>query len=201
MSETSLNDALVDVRKAGRLLHDFNQRMFDMARTIHESLVGYNFETIYIYGDMLADWRPEVAEIDYWETLPFCSTAFLWVRRAHPDKIGPDDRLFGVQITADHNVIDPDADEDKLTWPTPENSASSFSLWLAQPTKEFKKFDAIETFDKLEFDVPLTPLFVTGRTYRYVYNNLDLLALATKSLVRDAVSDFMAAAEPILRTP
>jgi hypothetical protein len=199
MTETSLRDALVDVRKAGRLLHDFNQRMFDMARVIHDSLVGYNFETIYNYGDGLAEWHPDVPKVDYWETLPCCSTAFLWVRRAHPDKIGPDDRLFGVQISADHNVIDPDADEDKLKWPTPENSASSFSLWLAQPTKEFKKFDASETFDRLDFDVPLTPLFVFGKSYSYVYNNIDLLALSTKALVREAVSDFMSTAEPILR--
>jgi hypothetical protein len=201
MTETSLSDALIDVRKAGRLLHDFNQRMFEMARVINDSLEGYNFATIYNYGDGLAEWRPDVSEVDYWETLPCCSTAFLWVRRAHPDKIGLDDRLFGVQISADHNVIDPDADEEKLKWPTPENSTSSFSLWLARPTKEFKSFDASDTFDRLVFDVPLTRLFVSGRSYSFVYNNLDLLELSTKTLVREAVSDFMATAEPILRAP
>lgn len=58
MQDTSqLKEALVDVRKAYRLLYQYHRRMFDMVRMADEILSGYRFETFDSADTMLGNLR------------------------------------------------------------------------------------------------------------------------------------------------
>jgi hypothetical protein len=203
MTETSLRDALVDVRKASRLLRDFNERMFDMARAVDESLVGYSFEGIWnlhrIASDPLKDWSPQDTEFDYWGTLPFGSTGFVWVRRARPEIMDVTDRLFGIQISADDHLLD--EEEDVRKWPSPEIGTSSIGFFLGNPTEEMAKFDAVKMFNRFDYGTPLTRLQSNRKRSYHVYNTFNLDAFTTNAQVQEAAADFLATAEPLLSAP
>lgn len=198
MSNEQLQAALLDVRKASRLLYDFNRRVFDIATVISESLEGYEFVAM-MPGEapLKASWSPNKRKPDFWTTLPFISTVFLWMKSEEDGALGEQVRVFGVQITADEEWLE---DVPIGQWKAPDQARSIINLWLARPTRTLAKIDVKAVWDDLagEVDWVLTPS--ESGDFVSVCETIDLSELPTKNEVDARVASFVARAEAILST-
>jgi hypothetical protein len=193
--------ALLDVRKAYRLLYAFHQRVFAMARGINDSLDGYTFRSGEAGYDFLKKWSPQDEDVEFWETLPFYSTIFMWAKckeEIHLAKkskhLNLSDRFLAVEVLAD--VVGDDAEEsDPNTFEQPpESSRTVMRCFFGRPLKEC---DGVSIMDAWNVDVQKIQLATRSKKGEFVlwWEDLDLATMPTKDDVVRAIDDFIERAE------
>lgn len=207
MQDTSqLKDALVDVRKAYRLLYQYHRRMFDMARMVDDALADYRFETFDPSDGMLeARWRPSHKGTDYWKTLPFYSTRFVWTKtgksrgsRSAASRFAPADRVFALDFSADESwgnggheyTQSPEEFEVAAA-----DARSTLEFCLLKPTKTLRISPLDAWYD---VDYPLQPTHrqeTDDGRFIALYERHDLAALPTRDALKAALARFLESAE------
>lgn len=101
----TLQDALLDVRKAYRLLGDYQQRMFELLGHIRERLGAAVYHHEYVYPLPQGLDRLEKRDNSGWRYLPFYDLSAIWLKsngqEAPWDNHLPGDLMFGAWIRSD----------------------------------------------------------------------------------------------------
>lgn len=102
---TTLKDALLDVRKAYRLLADYQQRMFELLGYIREQLGATAYHHQYVYPLPQGLDGLEKRDNSGRRYLPFYGLSAIWLKNsgqeAHWDNHQPGDLMFGAWIRSD----------------------------------------------------------------------------------------------------
>ena len=204
--DEDLVGALLDVRKAYRLLYAYHQRVFAMARAINDSLDAFSFKSGEAGYDFLKKWSPQDEDIEYWETLPFYSTIFMWakckedVHLAKKSKhLNLSDRFLAIEVLAD--VVGDDAEEsDPVTFEhPPESSKTVMRCFFGRPLKEC---DGVSILDAWGVDVRKPQFATRSKKGEFVLwrEDLDLATMPAKDYVIRAIREFIARAELALES-
>ena len=204
--DEDLVGALLDVRKAYRLLYAYHQRVFAMARAINDSLDAFSFKSGEAGYDFLKKWSPQDEDIEYWETLPFYSTIFMWakckedVHLAKKSKhLNLSDRFLAIEVLAD--VVGDDAEEsDPVTFEhPPESSKTVMRCFFGRPLKEC---DGVSILDAWGVDVRKPQFATRSKKGEFVLwrEDLDLATMPAKDDVIRAIREFIARAELALES-
>lgn len=202
--DATLAAALLDVRKAYRLLYGYHRRVFDMARTIDGCLDGFAFSGSEAGYAFLGDkWKPQKKRICYWDALPFYSTYFLWAKckdAAHLEKkskrLNLSDRIFGIEVVAD-NLADASEEWDPETFGAPESSTTTFRCFFGRSLVERAGVSILEAWDE---DVEETGVATRSEDGNFVLwrEDIDMVTLATKADVISSIKAFISNAEQAL---
>jgi hypothetical protein len=200
MNEDSLHNSLLDVRKAQRLIHNYNLRVLDMAREIDRSLDRMKFSSTHLECDMreMASWKPDGEIPGLGDSVPLQTLAFSWSTQSAGEPAGPKDRVLFACFCADPEYW-VNEDENIDTWSTPEQSKSVVTLLLVQPTKELKSLSTTKMWASLDYGEAEFLVATKARGFRYVMNEFDLSRIPTKSTLTDDVRSFISAAQDLLR--
>lgn len=101
----TLQDALLDVRKAYRLLADYQQRMFELLGYIREQLGATAYHHEYVYPLPQGLDGLEKRDNSGWRYLPFYGLSAIWLKNkgqdAPWDNHRPGDCMFGAWVRSD----------------------------------------------------------------------------------------------------
>ena len=202
MSDNDLQAALLDVRKAYRLLYGFHRRIFDMARVIDGVLPGYEFQLMRPFNKSIsAKWKPQRKTTDYWEALPFYSTDFVWSKTAAESQLLPTDRIFGISVFAD-NAWGGEDDDFKLAPEefnnTVEEATTVAYLCLGKPVKMLSEVTVEDAWTEIGGAGEMKPVASDDGNFVYVPHEIDLVSVPTKAALTEAVMSFLRRAEALL---
>lgn len=202
-----LKEALVDVRKAYRLLYQYHRRMFDMVRMADEVLSGYRFETFDSADTMLESrWRPSHKNTDYWKTLPFYSTRFVWSKTVTKSSGGkaavnwfrPGDRVLSLDFSADESWGN---GGDEYTEPPEDfevsaaDARSTLEFCLIKATKPMKMSPLAAWYEVDYPDDPTVRQETEDGRFIATYERHDLSSLPTREALKGALTRFLQSAE------
>lgn len=204
--DDTLAAALLDVRKAYRLLYGFHRRVFDMARTIDGCLDGFTFNGSDSGYSFLGDkWKPQKKRICYWDALPFYSTYFLWIKckdLANLEKkswhVNASDRLFGIEMVVD-DLADSAEECDPESFGQPESAKTTVRFFFGRALVER---DHVSIKDAWDVDVEETEVVTRSDDGSFVLwrEDIDMATLATKADVISSIRAFIAKAESALKS-
>lgn len=128
----TIADALVDVRKAHRLVCTFNRRVFEMAEIISEALPGFRFESMTPhYEGYDKDWKPGDEVESFWNSTPGIHMQMAWSNRAGTETASAGEQVFGLVLSVDTEWEKNDDDIDPATYKvSAENSRTELSFYL-----------------------------------------------------------------------
>lgn len=141
-SVQGLEQALLDVRKAYRLLHGYHRRTLDTAAIIAEQFSDTQFHKTQLHQSPFTSRRdPFDRGYSTWDATPLIDVSFLFVRQSgtkDADTIHrPGDFLLDITFSADSGYSDwEDGDPEPEHFPPPEKSRSELTLLLIQAQKE-----------------------------------------------------------------
>ena len=199
--DDDLVGALLDVRKAYRLLYSYHKRIFAMAEGINDNLEGFSFMSGESGYDLLKKWRPQDDEVEYWETLPFYSTVFKWARcrdelhLARKTKhLNLSDRFLAIEVLADVVVEDAEDRDPDTCGQRAEQSKTIIRCFFGRPLKEC---DGISIMDAWDVDVTRSQFVTRSKKGEFVLfrDDFDLATMPAKTDVIRAVTDFISNAE------
>jgi hypothetical protein len=201
-SEGDFGAALVDVRKAYRLLYSFHRRIFDMVRAINSraEAEGFAFELIEPSNEVPSgkEWSPNDVDQDYWEILPGYSIDFVWVKRSNPKHLDSTDRIFGIAFFADSawGEIDDDYEAGPETYKLSAESSKTIAVFfLAKPLKPLDGVRLSTAWSQMYASNDMDPKPPKGGNYWTVQKIIDLETMTTMAVVVDAAGTFFKEAE------
>jgi|GEM_PF-6746488 len=199
MNESTLKSALLDVRKAQRLLCDFNQRILDMATAIDDSLKGrFTFLKAESDGstDYISKWKPskvERPELD--ELIPNLGITFAW-EMTDENKTTRGKNLLFVSFIRDIEWWENESYyiED---WVDPKKSHSSVIFILAKGIKgkeiseDLPKKKLFDLWNEIEVEGDTSMKSVTSGNFVYVWKEVDLELLPSIAKVKATAESFI----------
>lgn len=203
MSDTNLRDALVDVRKAYRLLYGFNRRLFDMAREIDKALDDWKFKQVDPGDEVLGKkWKPVKKGTNYWQTLPFYMSSFVWTKAALEDRLLPSDRIFGLMVQVDSawgagEEGDYEANPESFEM-SAEASQTTAAFYLARPVKEIPEASVMDAWDEMDGGGSMEKLTTEDGAIFYTLWEVDLGELDTKEALIAKLAWFTEQAEAVV---
>lgn len=195
MTNEQLGMALLDVRKAYRLLYSYNRRVLDIAQTIDGVLDGdYVFWTYDTHPEPLK-WNPSKwdRKQEAWGSLPFVHPCFYWKKSRDADSLDQESRIFVANFWSDsgyqHDSDNPEA------WIKAEESRTYVDFWLARPSGTISMRKARNIFDDLPDETILKPTKSETGEFISIFDEIDMATLSVKSDVEAAVSEFLRRAD------
>jgi len=154
--EAALEAALGDVRRAFRLIWCYQERIFDVIRTITAE-----FESLSFYV-----WEPHnAARIDRstnpvtkgpWYTLPMMNVSYLYKSSADTNYLRPGDWLFEIRVISDSGYNEEDGGNESIDpahFPGVEVAESKISLYVYYFTGEIKQ-NLLNIWHEIEWPDP-----------------------------------------------
>lgn len=199
MSDNTLRSALVDVRKACRLLYSYHLRTFDMAKTVDKYLDGFEFDSCVPESPYMGErWAPHPKRRqDLWQALPFITHYFLWVKSAADGHLSMGDRALMMELCADSpgwwsRKEDPDPEE----WLAVDESKTTLAFSLYRPIREGP--GTIRTVYDVEVDEDCT--VVKDGTFVAWGQTFDLSDVPTSDVLKGLLTKFLESAEQELQS-
>lgn len=195
MNDHTLNEVMLDVRKAYRLLHSYNQRMFDIVRAIDESVENFTFVKTVPYENPkeVNDWNPKKG-INIWSSLNTHTTAFIWSRVKGTVGLNPDDRVFAAEFCADGGFFQ-ETEDDTNKWPDPREATTTLTFWLVRPTKNIEKMTVLDVYDKTDYGEEMEATLSKNGKLLHIASDINLADLADKVSLQQALKTFFDSAE------
>lgn len=196
----TIAEALVDVRKAHRLIYTFTSRVFEMAKIIGDALPGFKFEFLKPYYDGFdAKWKPGDEVESYWNSTPYVNTQMVWSKLATPGTVSIGDQLFGLVLSADTGWEENDEDIDPSTYKTdPENSRTELSFFLLVFEKEMTMAEMLKLWKGFEPDNDMVITKVKGGKALGVMKSIDLAVIEYLEDSSHEVNEFMTSAKTMI---
>lgn len=201
---TNLQEALLDVRKAYRLLADYQQRMFELLGFIRERLGAEDYHHQYLYplpqGLAGLDKRDN-SGLRY---LPFFDLSAIWLKNkgqdAPWDNHMPGDLMFGAWVRSD---TDFDKYSGQFNGLPAEQSSSVLVLSVVVCEKPMAKpcnwYGKIWNYVGYPENDEVNDSDVSG--YRCYAKSIDLEQLSDRDSIETAIADWCARASQKLNTP
>lgn len=201
---TNLQDALLDVRKAYRLLADFQQRMFELLGFIRERLGAEDYYHKYLYPLPQGLEGLDKRDNSGLRYLPFYDLSAIWLKNQGQDTPWdnhmPGDLMFGAWVRSD---TDFDKYSGQFNGLPAEQSRSVLVLSvvvcetpMAKPCNWYGKI-----WDYMGYpeDDEVNDTDVPG--YRCYAKSIDLEQLSDRDAIETAIADGCARASQKLNTP
>lgn len=148
--------ALVDVRRAHRLIWAYNRRIFELAKALEDHLSGFVFEQLLPWYNGYNDWRPNNSDVVYWNSVPYILTRLTWSTRS-TDVIRKGDTIIGLTISADTAWETHDDDEDPANYAeTVETSETEVIFYLGRAMQDMERAQMLRIWNNFDCDDPLT---------------------------------------------
>lgn len=200
---TDLNiiaEALVDVRKAHRLIYTFNHRVFEMIESIDDNLSEFTFEKIEPVNDgLMKNWVPGKPNIDFWEATPFIQTLACWSKQAEPDIVSIGDLLFGFVVNVDSEWLENDDEVDPSTYSvSASNSKTEIHFYLLCMKLEMTKANMLKVWDNFETEVDMRMTKAKGGKAIGISKKIDMAIINSKSDLIDQTKMFISAASTFI---
>lgn len=197
----TIAEALVDVRKAHRLIYTFNRRVFEMAKIIGDALPGFEFKLLKPYYDLdfASKWKPGDAVESYWNSTPFVNTEMVWSKLVTQGAASIGDQLFGLVVSVDTEWYENDNDIDPSTYRTgAENSKTEIIFYLLTFEKEMTMAQKLKVWENFEADQDMVITRVKGGQALGVMKTTDMADIEYLEDSSDLVNKFMTSAKTMI---